>query len=693
MKFKDLKLKKIPSIQYIHKNILRDEYAWIKQKNWRQIVQNPKKINKNIKNYLQNENKKKDYFLHNENGLKDKIFKELKNRIQNIDSSVPNKDGEFEYYYKYKKNSEYPTYLRKKLGSKEEIILDCNKEAKKFKFFNITALEHSHDHKYIAYNLDTNGSEIYSLNILNLETNKKTERPIPKVTGDIVWDVDNKSFYYISLDINLRPTKVLHHILGNNFTKDKIIYHEKDPSFFCSISISKTKKYLLIRSGDHETSEYHIFNFKKKKLSLFKKRQKKIEYEIDHHENYFVILSNINKNKNFKIFYSNEKNLKKWISFYSKKKDILILDFIILKSWLVRLERFDAKETIVIRNLKNNREYKLKFNEEAYHLTLEDGYEYETDIFRYYFSSPITPKKIFDFNCITKISSLKKIQKIPSGYQQQKYICKRIFAKGKDGALIPITLIHKKKLKKNSKNFLLLYGYGAYGISIPSSFSSNRLSLINRNIIYAIAHVRGGKEKGYDWYENGKLLNKKNTFFDFISCAEKLCKEEYTSPKRIIAQGGSAGGLLMGYIANERPDLFLGIIAQVPFVDICNTMLDDSLPLTKTEFPEWGNIKKNKRFFNYVRSYSPYDNVKQQHYPHMLITGGITDPRVTYWEMTKWFEKINDYKTNKNLLLLHMNMDAGHSGSSGRFDYLKEIAMEYSFVLKICKIKSHLLNF
>jgi len=290
MKFKDLKLKKIPSIQYIHKNILRDEYAWVKQKNWRQIVQNPKKLNTNIKNYLQNNNKKKDYLLHNQNSLKDKIFKELKNRIQNKDSSVPNKDGEFEYFYKYKKNSEYPTYLRKKLGSKEEIILDCNKEAKKLKFFNISYLEHSHDHKHIAYNLDTNGSEIYSLNILNLELNKKTERPIPNVTGDIVWDTDSKSFYYITLDANFRPTKVLYHVLGTNFTKDKIIYHEKDPSFFCSISISKTKKYLLIRSGDHETSEYHIFNFKKKKLSLFKKRQKKIEYEIDNNKNYFVIL-------------------------------------------------------------------------------------------------------------------------------------------------------------------------------------------------------------------------------------------------------------------------------------------------------------------------------------------------------------------------------------------------------------------
>jgi oligopeptidase B len=385
---------------------------------------------------------------------------------------------------------------------------------------------------------------------------------------------------------------------------------------------------------------------------------------------------------------SNESTYDRWQDFIPYDKSNLILDFIVLKNWLIRLERTEGYENIVVLNLNNKKEYKINFNEQAYHLSLEHGYEYETDIFRYSYSSPITPKSIFDYNCKSKQQELKKIQEIPSGYNKNNYICKKIFAAAHDDKKIPITILYKKGTQLNSENYLLLYGYGSYGISIPSGFSTNRLALVDRGIIYAIAHIRGGKEKGYEWYEDGKLLNKKNTFLDFISCAEKLCEDKYTSQKKIVAQGGSAGGLLMGYISNERPDLFLGIIAQVPFVDICNTMLDEELPLTVTEIPEWGDIKNDKKTFQYVKSYSPYDNVKKQNYPHMLITGGISDPRVTYWEMTKWIAKLRENRTDNNLLLLHMNMTAGHGGASGRFDYLKEIAMEYGFILKICRILS-----
>ena len=385
---------------------------------------------------------------------------------------------------------------------------------------------------------------------------------------------------------------------------------------------------------------------------------------------------------------SHEVSYQKWEEFIPYKRVNLILDFILLKHWLVRLERTEGSENIIILNLNNKNQHKISFNEEAYNLSLDHGYEYETDTFRYSYSSPTTPKSVFDYDCKSKKQELKKTQEVPSGHNKDDYICKKIFATAHDNEKIPITILYKKGVKLNSNNYLLLYGYGSYGISIPSNFSTNRLSLVDRGIIYAIAHIRGGKEKGYEWYENGKLLNKKNTFLDFISCAEKLCEDKYTSPKKIVAQGGSAGGLLMGYIANERPDLFLGIIAQVPFVDICNTMLDEDLPLTVTEIPEWGDIKNDKKSFLYVKSYSPYDNVKKQNYPHMLITGGISDPRVTYWEMTKWVAKLRENKTDNNLLLLHMNMTAGHGGASGRFDYLKEIAMEYGFILKICKILS-----
>jgi oligopeptidase B len=385
---------------------------------------------------------------------------------------------------------------------------------------------------------------------------------------------------------------------------------------------------------------------------------------------------------------SYEESYQKWGKFITYEKNNLILDFILLKDWLIRLERTEGSENIIILNLNNKNQHKISFDEEAYNLSLDHGYEYETDTFRYSYSSPTTPKSIFDYDCKSKKQELKKTQEVPSGHNKDDYVCKKIFATAHDNEKIPITILYKKGVKLDSGNHLLLYGYGSYGISIPSNFSTNRLSLVDRGIIYAIAHIRGGKEKGYEWYENGKLLNKKNTFLDFISCAEKLCEDKYTSPKKIIAQGGSAGGLLMGYIANERPDLFLGIIAQVPFVDICNTMLDEDLPLTVTEIPEWGDIKNDKKSFLYVKSYSPYDNVKKQNYPHMLVTGGISDPRVTYWEMTKWVAKLRENKTDNNLLLLHMNMTAGHSGASGRFDYLKEIAMEYGFVLKICKILS-----
>ena len=461
--------------------------------------------------------------------------------------------------------------------------------------------------------------------------------------------------------------------------------------FFCSVSISQSKHYLLVRTGDHQTSEYYIKNLQQKDSSfqLFSPRVEKEEYEIDHSEGYFYILTNTDNCKNFKIMRCLETSYSRnsWSDFVAYKNDNLILDFIILKNWIVYLQRHEGLNQIIIHNVNTEQSHNIKFEEEAYDLSLFGQYEFDTDWIRFSFSSPITPKSIFDYNCSTKEKSLKKIQEIPSGFNSDLYSCKRFLCPGHDGAQIPLTIFHKKDLVLDGTNPLLLYGYGSYGITIPDSFSTNRFSLLDRGFIYAIAHVRGGREKGQEWYDDGKLLKKKNTFLDFISCAEFLCEKKYTAPKKIIAQGGSAGGLLMGYIANERPDLFLGIIAQVPFVDICNTMLDEDLPLTVTEIPEWGDLKNNKEAFNYIRSYSPYDNVKKQDYPHMLITGGVTDPRVTYWEMTKWAAKIRDYKTDNNLLLLKMNMDAGHSGASGRYDYLKEVALDYIFCLTIADYK------
>jgi oligopeptidase B len=685
------KINKILNTVKIHNEELIDNYSWIKQKDWKEVILNPSKLNAQVKKYLDEENLFKENQLKDINDLEKKLFEELKSKIKNEDNSVPKKDGNYFYGYKYNKNSEYPIYYRKNItNNSEEIILDCEKKSKTHTYFNVASISHSHDHRHVAYNIDTNGSEYFSIFIEDIQKKELLSPEIKNTTGDIVWSLDNKYIFYVRLDQNHRPTKVFQHKIGSNSEKDLLIYEEKDPSFFCSINLSKTKNYLFIRTADHETSEYLFINLKlnETKPILFRKRIKKIEYDLEHHEKFFLISTNIDNAKNFKIMISHEESYQKWEEFIPYNKVNLILDFILLKDWLIRLERTEGSENIIILNLNNKDQHKISFDEEAYNLSLDHGYEYETDVFRYSYSSPTTPKSVFDYDCKSKKQELKKTQEVPSGHNKDDYICKKIFATAHDNEKIPITIFYKKGVKLDSSNYLLLYGYGSYGISIPSNFSTNRLSLVDRGIVYAIAHIRGGKEKGYEWYENGKLLNKKNTFLDFISCAEKLCEDKYTSPKKIVAQGGSAGGLLMGYIANERPDLFLGIIAQVPFVDICNTMLDEDLPLTVTEIPEWGDIKNDKKSFLYVKSYSPYDNVKNQNYPHMLVTGGISDPRVTYWEMTKWVAKLRENKTDNNLLLLHMNMTAGHSGASGRFDYLKEIAMEYGFVLKICKILS-----
>ena len=685
------KINKILNTVKIHNEELIDNYSWIKQKNWKEVILDPNKLNTPVKKYLDEENLFKEEQLKDIKDIEKKLFEELKSKIKNEDNSVPKKDGDYFYAYKYNKNSEYPIYYRKNIKNNfEDIILDCEKKSKTHSYFNVAAISHSHNHKHVAYNIDTNGSEYFSIFIENIETKEILSPEIKNTTGDIIWSLDNNYIFYVGLDQNHRPTKVFKHKIGSDSEKDLLIYEEKDPSFFCSINLSKTKKYLFIRTADHETSEYLFINLKLNETTpiLFKKRIKKIEYDLEHNEKFFLVSTNIDNAKNFKIMISYEESYQKWEEFITYEKNNLILDFILLKDWLIRLERTEGSENIIILNLNNKNQHKISFDEEAYNLSLDHGYEYETDTFRYSYSSPTTPKSIFDYDCKSKKQELKKTQEVPSGHNKDDYICKKIFATAHDNEKIPITILYKKGVKLDSNNHLLLYGYGSYGISIPSNFSTNRLSLVDRGIVYAIAHIRGGKEKGYEWYENGKLLNKKNTFLDFISCAEKLCEDKYTSPKKIIAQGGSAGGLLMGYIANERADLFLGIIAQVPFVDICNTMLDEDLPLTVTEIPEWGDIKNDKKSFLYVKSYSPYDNVKKQNYPHMFVTGGISDPRVTYWEMTKWVAKLRENKTDNNLLLLHMNMTAGHSGASGRFDYLKEIAMEYGFVLKICKMLS-----
>ena len=678
------KLRKEKKVINIHQDELIDEYAWIKQKDWQSVLKDPSKLNKEVLKYINEENNYKSEKLKNLDDFKEKIFKELKGRIKDKDSSVPVQDGQYSYYSKYISNSEYPQFLRIDKNNSEEIIFDANIKSKNFKFFNLNSVSHSHNHQYLAYNIDTNGSEYYDLSIEEISTKKIITKKIENTTGEIIWHPNNNIIFYTALDANHRPNKIFAHKIGSDPKSDTLVYEEKDAAYFCSPALSQSKKYLFIRTGDHQTSEYwfsHVDDFEN--IKCFRARKEKEEYEIDHANDLFYILNNLDQCKNFKISTTSINNIEQWSDFIAYNPQHLLLDFTVLKKWLVLLQRVNGLNQILIKNLENSEEHLIKFEDEAYELSLLGQYEFDTNLIRISYSSPITPSTVYDYDCNLRQKIHRKTQEIPSGHNSKDYICKSVMVIAYDQEEIPLTIFYHKNTKLNGKAPLLLYGYGSYGITIPDNFSSNRFTLVNRGFIYAVAHIRGGREKGQEWYEKGKLMNKKNTFLDFISCAEYLCKNNYTSKGKIIAQGGSAGGLLMGYISNERPDLFLGIIAQVPFVDICNTMLDEDLPLTVTEIPEWGDMKKNKEAFKYIKSYSPYDNVKKQNYPNMLITGGITDPRVTYWEMTKWIAKLRDFKTDENLIILDMNMDAGHSGASGRYDYLKEVALTYIFALKI----------
>ena len=678
------KLRKEKKVINLHGDELTDDYAWIKQKDWQSVLKDPSKLNEEVLKYIKEENNYKSDQLKDLTDLKNKIFNELKGRIKDKDSSVPIKDGAYSYYSKYLEDSEYPQFLRVDGNNEEEVIFDANLKSKDFKFFNLSSVSHSHDHKYLAYNVDTNGSEHYDLSVEEIETKKVITKKIENTTGEIIWHPNNKIIFYTVLDNNHRPNKIFAHEIGSDPANDQLIYEEKDAAYFCSPSLSQSKNYLLIRTGDHQTSEYWFSQIEDfRNIKCFKKRKDREEYEIDHANGIFYILNNFHECKNFKISTASIEDINIWNDYIKYNPKHLLLDFTVLKNWFILFQRVDGLNQILIKSLENSEEHIIKFDDETYELSLSGQYEFDTDLIRISYSSPITPATVYDYNCKERKKILRKTQEIPSGYEKDNYVCKRVLVSAHDQEQVPLTIFYHKDTPLDGNAPLLLYGYGSYGITIPDSFSSNRFSLIDRGFIYAIAHIRGGREKGQEWYENGKLMNKKNTFLDFISCAEYLCNNQYTSKGKIIAQGGSAGGLLMGYISNERPDLFLGIIAQVPFVDICNTMLDEELPLTVTEIPEWGDLKNNKEAYQYIKSYSPYDNVKKQNYPNMLITGGIADPRVTYWEMTKWIAKLRDCKTDNNLMMLDMNMDAGHSGASGRYDYLNEVALAYIFALKI----------
>lgn len=681
---------KKPKIFTLHGHQHRDDYAWLKDPDWQKVMRDPTQLSTEIREYLEDENHYLDAVLADTTQLQKELFKELRARIKENDRTVPERDGEYYYFVRYENNQQYPIYCRYHLNhpEQEEVLFDGNEAAKEFNYFDIGNAEHSPDHCYFAYSIDIKGSEFYTLFIRDLKSGNLLPDCIENIQSDFVWAQDSRTLFYITLDENHRPDKVFRHTLGEK--QDVIVYQEPDPGFFVSLDVTESENFILISTHDHVTSEVYTVNACQpdELPKLFARRQTGIEYEISDHGGFFYIVTNMDGAEDYKIMRTtmHETSKENWQDFYVPSAGTLLEEIYLFENYLVRSERINGLPKIVIVELSKDvfgNEHSIEFAEEAFELDVMPGYEFATDTLRFSYSSMTTPEQIFDYHIPSRQRKLKKQQEIPSGHEEAEFITRRLFATAEDGETIPISLLYKKDTPLNGSAPLLLYAYGAYGTSMPAGFSPNRLSLVKRGFVYAIAHVRGGMEKGYAWYRNGKLDNKINTFKDYIACAEYLVEQSYTQAGKLAVHGGSAGGMMMGAVINMRPDLFNAAIANVPFVDVLNTMRDETLPLTPPEWPEWGNPIINEEDYLAIRNYSPYDNVTRQIYPNILVTAGLTDPRVTYWEPAKWVAKLRAQKTDNNLVALKMNMEAGHAGASGRFDYLKEVALMYAFLLKV----------
>lgn len=674
-KKKPKNLKKFDSIRV-------DNYYWLKNRNDPDVIK-----------YLEKENDYYDKKTSHTKEFQDKIFKEIKNRIKEDDKSVPYFLNGYWYITKFKKDKDYPIYVRKKetLDSKEQILFDCNFLAKNYNFFNLSNIKISPDNKLAAYSIDTVSRRLYTIKIKNLETGEFLNDCIDNTSGNFAWGNDNTTLFYTNRDSEtLRNDKIYKHVLGTNSKDDELVFHEKDNTFYTNVSKSKSNKFIVIASYSTLTSEFQFLNADTPHddFKLFSKRKRGLEYSINHFENYFYIITNTDNSKNYKLMKTSVKNTdyNNWINVIDHRKGVLIEGVDVFKNYLVVSERSNGLNRINIKKWDDSEDYYLDFNCETYSAYTTNNIDFNTNILRYGFNSLTNPPCVIDFNMETKEKTIRKQQQVlDPDFDKDNYISERIWSKSEDGTDVPISLVYKKGLQKNSKNPLLLYGYGSYGNTIDPYFSISRLSLLNRGFIFAIAHVRGSEYMGREWYENGKLLNKKNTFRDFISCTKYLISQGYTNSKQSYAYGGSAGGLLMGSVINLAPELYNGVISAVPFVDVVTTMLDESIPLTTGEYDEWGNPNE-KEYYNYILSYSPYDNVSQINYPNLLVTTGLYDSQVQYWEPAKWVAKLRELKKDNNLLLLNTNMASGHGGASGRFEALKEVAKEYAFLFDLEKI-------
>ena len=684
-------LQKKPELKSCHGVTWEDNYSWIHQENILDVLKDKEKLNPEVRKYLEEENEYTEYQLKDTKELQKKLFNEIKGRIKLDDESLIYRDHTYDYWTKTTKEGNYSIKLRKKINTNLiEEIWNGDKEKKKLnvEYFGVGDLEVSNNDKFLAYSLDTQGSEYYTIFIREIKTNKIVTKKITETSGSITFSLDDKYIFYSKLDENHRARKIFRHEIGNFDKNDDLIFEEKNEAFTVSIGISSDEKFYFISSSDHNTSEQYYFDVKEDfpKPKLIIKREKGILYSINSWNNKFY--NHTNKDaEDFKIETSISLEDQKWKSFIPAKKETLIGGLTFLNNWIIRSETSNALDKLFVINSKNGKEEELIFCDEKVYVPNISLIQKNRNTDKVYlgYSSPKTPSKVFLFNLLNKSKELVKEQEIPSGHNPDNYIVERIEYKSHDNRMVPLTIIRHKKTKIDGSANLLLYGYGSYGHSMSPNFSSTRLSLIDRNVIWATAHIRGGMEKGMKWWKEGKLTNKKNTFEDYIYAAKYLIDKKYTSKGKLIGMGGSAGGLLMGAVVNKVPDLFLGIIMAVPFVDSLTTNLDHSLPLTVGEFDEFGNAKDNKEHFNYIYSYAPYQNIRKMDYPNILITTSLSDNRVLFDEPAKFTAKLRDYKTDNNLLLLKTEMNAGHGGKSGRDGAIQEIALDYAFALKISK--------
>ena len=667
-----------------HGHVRIDNYYWLNDRENLEVI-----------DYLNQEN---EYYnkstAHTKDFQKD-LFEEMKARIKEDDSSVPYFFNGYYYITRFEKGKDYPIHSRKKgsLEAPEEIMFDCNEMAKDHSYFNLNGVSISEDNKWVSFGVDTVSRRQYTIQIKNLETNEILPLKIENTTGGATWAGDNQTLFYSRKDeVTLRPDRIYKHKLGSNPADDVVVYFEKDDTFNVSVYKSKSKKYIIISSESTLTSEFQtlLSSTPDEKFKVFQKRTRELEYSISHYEDSFYILTNKDDATNFKLMTTPEDKTSKesWVDLIPHREEVLLEGIDIFKDYLVVSERFDGLNKIRIMPWSGEGEYYLPFELETYTAYTTTNIDFDTEILRYGYQSMAIPSSLIDFNMRTKEKTILKEQEVLGGkFDKNNYSEERIWATADDGTKIPMSIVYKKGIKRNGKNPFLLYAYGSYGMTMEPYFSTTRLSLLDRGFVYAIAHIRGGEDMGRMWYEDGKLLKKKNTFTDFITCSKHVIAEKYTSAEHLYAEGGSAGGLLMGAIINMNPELYNGVIAQVPFVDVVTTMLDYSIPLTTGEYDEWGNPNV-KKYYNYMLSYSPYDNVKQQEYPNLYISTGLHDSQVQYWEPAKWVAKLRVLKTNSNQLFFDINMDAGHGGASGRFEALKEVAKEFSFLLDLEKIKN-----